>query len=147
MSLDEEVAALKRIPLFAKIDTSRLKLMAFASERMIFKPGQTLCVQGDPGDAAYIILNGSAEVLIKIDGGELAVADLGVNDIVGEIAILIDIPRTATVRATEEVTSLRLTKELFFRMVTDFPEIGVEVMRVLAQRLEATNARLRAANA
>jgi CRP-like cAMP-binding protein len=72
---------------------------------------------------------------------------VGKNDIVGEIAILCDVPRTATVQATSELTTLRITKDLFFRMVTDFPEMGVEVMRVLAHRLEQTTAQLREAQA
>lgn len=143
MSLDQEVATLKQIPLFANIDTARLKLMAFASERMHFKPGQMLCHQGDAGDAAFIIIEGKADITVETDEGPFKVAEVGANDIIGEIAILIDVPRTATVTATSPVTTLKITKELFFRMVTDFPEIAVEVMRVLAQRLEATTAQLR----
>lgn len=143
MSLDQEVATLKQIPLFANIDNAKLKLMAFASERVSFKPGQTLCRQGDVGDAAYIIIDGRAEVTVDTDEGPYRVAEVSANDIVGEIAILIDVPRTATVTATSPVTTLRITKELFFRMVTDFPEMALEVMRVLAHRLEATTAQLR----
>ena len=56
-----------------------------------------------------------------------------------------DVPRTATIRATEKMTVLKITKELFFRMVTDFPSIGIEVMRVLAQRIEHMNVQLREA--
>jgi CRP-like cAMP-binding protein len=70
------------------------------------------------------------------------VAQVGKDDIVGEIAILVDIPRTATVTATSDLTTLKITKDLFFRMITDFPEMGVEIMRVLAQRLEQTTAQL-----
>lgn len=148
MSLEQEVATLKRIPLFANIDTARLKLMAFASQRMVFKDGQALCQQGEPGDAAYIIIEGRADVTIATaEGTSLKVAQVGSNDIVGEIAILIDVPRTATVRATGEVVTLKITKELFFRMVSDFPEIAIEVMRVLAHRLEKTNEQLRSARA
>ena len=67
------------------------------------------------------------------------------TNFVGEIAILCDVPRTATVTATGDLSTLKITKELFFRLVRDFPEIGIEVMRVLAHRLDATNAQLRAA--
>ena len=61
------------------------------------------------------------------------------------IGILIDVLRTATIRATEKMVVLKITKELFFRMVTDFPSIGIEVMRVLAQRIEHMNTQLREA--
>lgn len=145
MSIDEEVDILRKIPLFANIDSAKLKLMCFASQRLTFKAGQRLFEQGDVGAAAYIIIEGTADVTVETDDGPLTVARIGRNDIVGEIAILCDVPRTATVVTTSELTALEITKDLFFRMVTDFPEMGVEIMRVLAQRLEHTTAQLRAA--
>ena len=146
MSIEQEVEVLRRIPLFANIEPAKLKLMCFASERITYKSGQSLFEQGDLGDAAFIIVDGSADVIVTRDA-PLVVAQVGKNDIVGEIAILVDIPRTATVTATSELTALRITKDLFFRMVTDFPEMGVEIMRVLAQRLEQTTAQLLKARA
>jgi CRP/FNR family cyclic AMP-dependent transcriptional regulator len=147
MSLDQEVDILRRIPLFAKIDPAKLKLMAFASERMTFKAGQSLVRQGDTGDSAYIIVDGSADVIVETPGGPVTVASMGRNDIVGDIAILIDIPRTATVTATSELIALKITKELFFRMVRDFPDMGVEIMRELAHRLVQTTSQLTEARA
>lgn len=143
MSLDQEVEILRKIPLFTKVDPAKLKLMAFASERMSFKKGQSLFHQGDVGDSAFIVVEGKAEVIINTNTDPLVVARIGKNDIVGEIAILCDVPRTATVTAVEPMVTLKLTKDLFFRMLTDFPEIGIEVMRVLAHRLEVTTAQLR----
>jgi CRP-like cAMP-binding protein len=90
-----------------------------------------------------VIIKGDAEVSIETDKGPLVVANLSDNDLVGEIAILCDIPRTATVTATTELEALRITKDLFFRLAKEFPEIGIEIMRELAHRLEHTNARLR----
>ena len=119
--------------------------MCFASERLTYKAGQVLFDQGDVGDAAYIIIDGEAEVMVDSPGGPLTVAVLRRNDIVGEIAILCDVPRTATVKAATELVTLKVTKDLFFRMVMDFPEMGVEIMRVLAHRLEQTTAQLREA--
>ena len=147
MSIEQEVEVLRKIPLFANIGPAKLKLMCFASERLTFKSGQNLCEQGDPGDAAYIIVDGSADVLVKTKDGPLVVAQIGKNEIVGEIAILCDVPRTATITATSELITLKITKDLFFRMVTDFPEMGVEIMRVLAHRLEQTTAQLMTARA
>ena len=145
MSIEQEVEILRQIPLFANIDTAKLKLMCFASERLTYKNGQTLFHQGDPGDSAYIVLDGEAEVIAETPAGPVSVAVLGRNDIIGEIAILCDVPRTASVKAAGELVTLKITKDLFFRMVTDFPEMGVEIMRVLAHRLEHTTAQLSAA--
>jgi CRP/FNR family cyclic AMP-dependent transcriptional regulator len=145
MSIQEDVEALKRIPLFAKVEPAKLKLMAFASERAQYQPGDILFHQGDSADAAYIVLGGAADILVDTPNGPLKVADVGPGAFVGEIAILCDVPRTATIRATQAMTTLKITKELFFRMVIDFPSIGIEVMRVLAQRIEHMNAQLREA--
>lgn len=148
MSLDQEVEVLRRIPLFANIDPAKLKLLAFASQRMTYKPGAALFRQGDPGDAAYIVIEGNAEVVVgNGNGGELVVAEIARNQIVGEIAILCDVPRTATVRARDGLTALKITKEVFLRLMRDFPDIGMEVLRTLAQRLEHTTQQLTAARA
>ncbi|MBP6818158.1 Crp/Fnr family transcriptional regulator [Ferrovibrio sp. MS7] len=147
MSLNEEVEALRRIPLFAKIEPAKLKLLAFTSQRITYKPGDVLFNQGDPGDAAYVIFGGEADVSVNTPNGPLTVARLKQNDFVGEIAILCDVPRTATVTAKTELVTLRIAKDLFFRLINDFPQIAIEIMRVLAQRLERTTADLRAAAA
>ncbi len=147
MSINEEVELLRRIPLFAKIEPAKLKLLAFTSQRITYKPGDTVFHQGDPGDAAYVIFGGEADVVVDTPTGPLTVARLKQNDFVGEIAILCDVPRTATVKAVSELVTLRITKDLFFRLVTDFPQIAIEIMRVLAQRLERTTADLRTATA
>ena len=145
MTVDEESVLLSRVAIFKNIGPAKRKLLAFTSRKMEFSPGQNLLRQGEIGDKAYIILAGEAEVLVNRNGGEIRVAKLGVYDLIGEIAILIDAPRTATVRAVTGVTTLEVSKDLFLRWVTEFPEIGIEVMRELARRLVRTTAQLGAA--
>lgn len=145
MGLKEEVELLRRIPLFQRVEPAKLKLLAFASERVTFAPQQELFHQGDSADAAYIIVDGDADVIVETPKGPLTLAKVGKNDFVGEIGILCDVPRTATVKASTPLTTLRITKDLFFNMITDFPAMGVEVMRVLAHRLEHTTSQLREA--
>ncbi len=143
MSIKEEVDILRNIPLFAKLEPAKLKLLAFTSERLNFAPGQPLFNQGDPGDAAYVIIDGEADVLVDTAAGKTRVAALSRNAIVGEIAILCDVPRTATVVAKSPLTVLRIAKDTFFRLVTEFPLMAVEIMRELALRVERMNAQLR----
>ena len=145
MSLNEEVDLLRKIPLFANLEPSKLKLLAFTSERITYDAGQILFHQGDMGDAAYIIVEGEAEVKVGTPNGDLTVATLKRNDFVGEIAILCDVPRTATVQAKSRVVTLRIAKELFFRLIAEFPQMSVEIMRELASRLEHTTSQLREA--
>ena len=143
MSLTEEVEILRNIPMFANIEPSKLKLLAFTSERHAYNEGEYLFRQGDAGDSAYIIVDGEADVIIDTNEGPLTVAHFGKNALVGEIAILTDVPRTATVQATSRLDTMVISKDLFFRLVMEFPQIAVEIMRELAKRLEATNARIR----
>lgn len=148
MSLDADTEALRKIPLFRGVDDQKLRLLAFMSERTRFEEGEVLMQEGDYGDVAYIILSGEAQVLVASPSGEQLVAKVGKNDFVGEIAILIDVPRTATVRATSTLVALAIEKEQFFKLLTNFPDMAVEVMRALAHRLERTTrefGRLRAA--
>ena len=93
----------------------------------------------------YVILAGVADVLIDAPGGQIKVAELSRNGFVGEIALLCDVPRTATVRAKERLVTLKINRDLFYRMVQEFPTLAVEMMRELAHRLEDTNNKLRMA--
>ena len=147
MTLSKDVEVLRSVPLFAKIEPAKLKLLAFTSERLRFMPGEPLFHQGDFGDAAYIILDGEADVLVEAPEGPVRVATIGRNSIVGEIAILCDVPRTATVAARSELSALKVAKDGFFHLVTQFPQVGIEVMHELAARLHQTTQQLSAASA
>jgi CRP-like cAMP-binding protein len=143
----QEYELLRRIPFFADMEPARLKLLAFMSERVGFDPGKVLCRQGDPADAAYLIIEGEADIILEGPAGPITVATLGSNEIVGEIGILCDAPRNATVRAKERLVALRIARDPFMRMVREFPTMAVSIMRELAQRLELTNNQLRTARA
>ncbi|MCZ6744734.1 MAG: cyclic nucleotide-binding domain-containing protein [Alphaproteobacteria bacterium] len=142
MSLSEELEALRNIPMFANVEPTQLKLLAFTSQRLTFEAGQDLFRLGDVGDSAYIIISGEADVLVDKEGTEVAVAKAGKNEIVGEIAILCNVPRTATIRAVTELTALKIPKDLFFRLIAEFPDMGVQVMAELARRLHRTTQQL-----
>jgi CRP-like cAMP-binding protein len=147
MSLTKDLEVLRKIPLFAKVDPAKLKLLAFTSERLAYLSDDELFHQGDYGDSAYIILEGEADILVDTPEGTVKVTSLGKNDIVGEIAILCDVPRTATVVAHSDLQTLRVTKDGFFHLVTQFPQVGIEVMSALASKLHHTTQALTAARA
>ncbi|MBL0897548.1 MAG: cyclic nucleotide-binding domain-containing protein [Reyranella sp.] len=145
MNLNEEVELLKGVPIFSKVEQAKLKLLAFTSERVNFGVGQEVCHQGDPGDTMYVILGGTADVLIDTPTGQIVVAEMKKNSFFGEMAILLDVPRTATIKAKEPLSTLKITKDTFYRLVEEVPQMAIEVMRELAHRLEDTNQKLRAA--
>jgi CRP-like cAMP-binding protein len=142
MTLEAEVQSLRQVPMFKDIDPARLKLLAVTSERVQFAGGQRFFAQGDSSDAAYVILDGRANVLLNTPNGEIQVAELGGNALVGEMGILSDTPRSATITAAEPTTALRIDKRVFLELLAQFPQMALAVMRELAQRLERTNAQL-----
>ena len=103
MLLKDEVGMLRQVPLFSGVAPAKLKLLAFTSDRVTYAPGQLLFRQGDVGDAAYVVLSGKAEVMVDSPAGQIKVAEVDPNSIVGEIAMLCNVSRTATVRATTAV--------------------------------------------
>jgi CRP-like cAMP-binding protein len=147
MSILTEVELLRRIPLFSNIDTSRLKLLAFTSERLTFEDGAILFREGDRGDSAYLILTGKVDISVGSPNGDVVVASLGANNIVGEMSLLCETPRTATVTAAEPLDTLRIKKDQFFGLLRDLPQMTLEIMRELAVRLNNVNRELSTAHA
>ncbi|HXC28365.1 MAG TPA: cyclic nucleotide-binding domain-containing protein [Stellaceae bacterium] len=145
MTVQQEFEVLRRVPFFAEIEPPKLKALAYVSERVGFDDGKIVCRQGDPGDAAYLIIDGEADIVLEGPAGPMTVATLGANDLVGEMAILTSEPRNATVRAKGRLVTLRIGKDPFMRMVREFPSMAVSVMQELAHRVNDTNNQLRAA--
>ena len=142
MSLEDDALALAKVELFANVAPKRLKLLALASSRVLFESGQALCVQGEEGDEAFILMSGEADVTIDGASGATTVARLKPNAVVGELAILRDMPRNATVTAVTDVATLRIGKQDFLNLLKEFPEVSIEVMRSLAEKLVRTTAEL-----
>jgi len=138
VGLNEVVNMLMDIPLFAGIDRSKLKLLAFTAERILFEKDQVVFFQGDAGDHAYVIIEGEVDVVLESAGGERIVATLGSNEIFGEMALLSKMPRTTTIRAKTPLVLLSLSQDVFLRMVEENSEISIAMMRVLAERLAST---------
>lgn len=135
MSLEKEVKLLRNISMFSNIEVSKLKLLAFASDWLTFEPEQILFRQGEIGDTAYVIIEGEVDVLVEGDEGPVLISKRGKNDVIGEIAIFCDVPRTATIRASTELVTLRIAKDVFMQIVNGHPAVAVEIIRILADRL------------
>ncbi len=142
MLLNDEVKMLRQVPLFSGVAPAKLKLLAFTSNRVLYHAGETLFHQGDVGDAAYVILSGKADIMVESPSGAIKVAEVEQNSIVGEIAILCNVARSATVIAVTEIHALRIEKDNFLKLLIEFPEMTIEVLRVLAERLSHTTAEL-----
>jgi CRP-like cAMP-binding protein len=118
------------------------KLLCFSSERLTYDSGQVMFNAGEAGDAAHIIIDGSVEISVPTPSGPIVVNTLGKNDILGEIAIFGDVPRTATARAISKVETLKISKELFIKVIRENPDAAIELIKILAGRLANTTSQL-----
>jgi len=142
MSLEQEVELIRQFPIFSKIQPAMQKLLVFSAERLSYVPGQVMFNAGDMGDAAYIVINGEVEISVPTPGGPIVVNKLGRNDIIGEIAIFGEVPRTATATALTALETLKISKELFAQVIRENPDAALELIRVLAARLANTTNQL-----
>jgi CRP/FNR family transcriptional regulator, cyclic AMP receptor protein len=147
VSINEAVCVMMEIPMFRNVDSKRLRLFAFMGETLSYRAGERIFEKGDEGNAAYIIIEGTVDVLVPIEGGEAVVANLSKKEIFGEMAVLCDQPRSTAIAARTDLTVLRLRRQAFLNLLREFPDIALEVIRVLASRLEATTRELAVARA
>ena len=138
--LKDEVNLLRSIPMLANLPANKLKLLAFASDRVEYGDGEIVFRQGDDADAAYIVISGEADVLVSTGGqADMSkVAVLGPNSFVGDMAILCDIPRTATIQANSKLEALRIRKEHMMELINDTPALAMTVLKEIVQRLAKT---------
>ena len=137
-TLGHTAELLSRVPLFSGIDRGRLKLLAFTSEPVTFNVGQVVFRQGDTGDRAFIILRGEVEVVLHGERTESVVARLGKHQVFGEMALLVDQPRSATIRAVTDTDMLALRQDVFVRLVRENSGVAFGIVRLLIDRLGNT---------
>ena len=127
----EALAALERLPLFAPLPAPELETIARRLELIGFGSGEPVIVEGDPGDRFYIVRSGT----LAVTRAGALVQTLGPGDFFGEIALLRNVPRTATVMATSDVETYALDRATFLTAVTGDPRAVAEAERVTADRL------------
>ncbi len=135
LDLSQEADLLRKVPMFGKLEPSKLKLLAFTSDSLTFENGEELCHAGDPADCTYVIMSGQVEIMAVTEQGEAPAFVRGQNELIGEMAVLTNAPRSASVRAKGEVVAMRISDEAFLRLLRENPEFALVVMRLLVSRL------------
>ena len=130
-SQDTKVEALKRAPLFDGLSRKELTQIARASEDMEIPAGKTLCKEGEIGHEFFVIIEGEVE----ITRNRRKVAIRGGGEFVGEIALLEQTPRTATVTAKTPLRVFVLTSKNFRSVLDENPSVERKVVRALARRV------------
>jgi CRP-like cAMP-binding protein len=142
MSLEQEVELIRQFPIFSKIQPAMQKLLCFSAERLTYDAGQVIFNAGDTADAAYVVIDGTVEISVPTPNGPIIINTMTKNEILGEIAIVGDVPRTATAKAVSRLETLKISKELFVKIIRENPDAAVELIRILAARLASTTSQL-----
>jgi CRP/FNR family cyclic AMP-dependent transcriptional regulator len=134
-SHDTKADALARCPFFAGLSRSELLELAKVSEDMEVEEGKVLTREGKSGSEFFVIVDG--EVSVTKNGQEIRT--LGPGDFFGEIALLEDTPRTATVFAKSPLRFFVLTRQSFRSLLAHQPELERKVLAALEERVRATS--------
>lgn len=139
MSMSQAVDVMQETPLFRKLDAKRLRVVVMMGETLSYRAGERLFEAGEEGDSAFVILVGGVDVILQTTDEEVAVAHLQKGEIFGEIAALTGQPRTSAIRAREDLSVLRLDRQTILNLMREFPDIALELIRVLSDRLKETS--------
>ena len=128
---------LARVDLFRGLDKKDLRLLAASCQERKYRAGETLMKQGDTGVGLYVIISGKVRVTQagNPDRAEEELDTVGTGSVLGEMALLDDLPRSATVTAVEDVTALVLPVWEFRTTLQSHPDIAVRLLAVLSRRL------------
>lgn len=135
MSLREDVDLLLRVPLFETVDPIRLEVLAFSAERISFSAGDTLVEAGVVQSAALLLMSGSAVMMAEGINGSPEIGRLDSGDVIGETALMTPGPAKITVRAASAGAYMKISHDLFERLLSEFPEIGDGMVRGARARL------------
>jgi CRP/FNR family transcriptional regulator, cyclic AMP receptor protein len=130
---DAKTDLLKNVPLFAGCSKSELQKIASLADELDLGDGATLIREGERGREFIVIADGTVRVTRN---GKL-LRELGAGDFIGEIALVADVPRTATVTATSPVRLLVVTDRAFRGLLEQMPSIAKKVLQSLGERLHA----------
>ena len=135
--------ALRNVWLFTGLDDSQLDALSAFTFNKSFKPGELVVEEGHTGNGLYVVVSGNVEVIKGLESDRPQVLNnLGAGDVFGEMALLGEWPRTATVRAVDDVECLGIDRWVFLAQLERQPQVGIKMLHILAQKLRDSDARL-----
>lgn len=126
-----KIDLLQRVPLFAGCSRRELVQIARASDEIDFRPGRALIEEGSVGREFFVLVDGSVDVRRK----GRKIDEIGAGGYFGEVALITDKPRNATVTTTSHVRALVLTKQRFRQLLAQNPLLSVKILHAVGQRL------------
>ncbi len=135
-------AVIRRVPMFAELSDAEVEELWQASERITVAPGELVIQEGAPGDSLYIILTGALEVTKRDGDREITLATRQECDVLGEMSLIEQTTRTASVRATTKSELLAVGRDAFRQLLARHPDAAATLLRTVAGRLRSTEASL-----
>jgi CRP-like cAMP-binding protein len=139
LSRQEKLAWLEKVPLLRHCDAGVLEQVADASGELAFAPGQAIVLQGQVGNGLYIVTSGE----VRIVAGEEELARLGPGEFFGELSVIDQQPRNATVYAVGATVCLALASWDLIALLEQDPQLAMNLLHELADRLRRADAQLR----
>jgi CRP/FNR family cyclic AMP-dependent transcriptional regulator len=134
--------ALRRVWLFSELSEDQLESISSFTFDKTFGPGELIVVEGQTGNGLYVIVSGNVEVLKgNLAASPQVLAKRGAGDVFGEMALLGEWPRTASVRALDTVQCLGIDRWVFLSQLERQPQVTIRMLQILAQRLRDSDAR------
>ncbi|MFQ6029583.1 MAG: Crp/Fnr family transcriptional regulator [Dehalococcoidia bacterium] len=134
---------LSQVWLFAGLSETQLEAISSFTFQKTYSPGELIVEEGETGNGLYIVVSGKVEVLKGL-GTEnpVILGERGTGEVFGEMALLGEWPRTASVRSVEEVECIGIDRWIFLSLLERQPQISINMLQILAQRLRESDARL-----
>jgi CRP/FNR family transcriptional regulator, cyclic AMP receptor protein len=127
--------------LFSRLEPERLEKLAAFTFTNAYEPGDVIVEEGRTGNGLYAIVSGEVEVVKGADtGSPRRLATLATGEFFGEMALLDDWPRSATVRALQQTTCVGIDRWLFLTQVRQDPDLAVTMLQAMARRIRETQA-------
>jgi len=140
---ERSYGALASVPLFASLEPASIESLEAFTFRKGFVPGEVIVEEGRTGNGLYIVLSGKVEVVKGLRGARpQTLAVFGPGEPFGEMALLADWKRSASVRAVDEVECLGMDRWAFLAYLNREPQLAIKMLQMLAQRLAETNEKL-----
>jgi CRP-like cAMP-binding protein len=134
MTIEDDIAFLERIPIFRRLGSGALRIVAIGAESYGVEAGQVLFTVGETADGGYVVQHGSFS--LSTERGNEAEVVAGPGTLLGEAALLAETKRPATARAREDSIVLRISRSMFLRMLEGFPDAAQRLRDLLASRAD-----------
>jgi CRP-like cAMP-binding protein len=137
MTIEDDIAFLQRVPALSLLGRDALRILAIGSEARYIHEGMSLFREGEEADAAYVVQEGSFQ-LVSEKNRFVEQSVVGPGTLIGELALLTETRRPATATAREPSSVVRITRQLFLKMLEGYPDAALRLRDALTVRVNET---------